>query len=139
MVKDNEKYLNKVSGVKKVVNSYSAMQNGMQVGKVTRNLADAIYRRFLIDKALQTGREFRTNTIENATTVAIAPATTGSYDPNRIEGMRNCACGKAGRCQKSACKARRAKKKAATATPSSYDPNKKEGEHNRKRSSGQIS
>mmetsp|Transcript_30566 Transcript_30566/g.31046 ORF Transcript_30566/g.31046 Transcript_30566/m.31046 type:complete len:140 (-) Transcript_30566:36-455(-) len=139
MVKDNESYLNKVTGVNKKVNSYSAIQDGRQVGKRTRNLADAIYRRFLVDKALQTGEKFRTITIENATTVAIAPATIGSFDPNRIEGMHNCACGKAGKCQKSACKARRAKKKAATATPSSYDPNKKEGEHNRKRSSGQIS
>jgi len=74
MVKFDEKYLKKVSGVRKQRKKWSTLYKGNQVGKVTMILADAIYRRFLVDKALQTDQEFRTETIQNATTGDNAPA-----------------------------------------------------------------
>jgi len=52
------------------------MQYGKQVGSFTMILADAIYRRFLVDQAIQTDKEYKTDTIYTATTIdsATAPA-----------------------------------------------------------------
>ena len=51
------------------------------MGSYTTVLANAIYCQFLVDKAIQTNKEFRTDTIKNATTTdsatAPAPATIG--------------------------------------------------------------
>ena len=70
------------------------MYKGMQVGSVTMILADAIYRRFLVDKALQTGKEYSTDTIKNATTIdsatapAPATATTGIAKKGKQSGRK---------------------------------------------------
>ena len=72
------------------------MYKGMQVGSVTMILADAIYCRFLVDKALQTGKEYSTDTIKNATTIdsatatatAPTPATTGVAKKGKQSGQK---------------------------------------------------
>ena len=91
-VKDDKMSIKKVVGVKKNCNKWNAFHTGKQVGKVTMILADAIYCCFLADKAVQTGKEFRTDTIKNATTIdsatAPAPATTRIAKKGKQSGQK---------------------------------------------------
>ena len=78
-VNNNKMSIKTVVGVRQLKNkkgiSWSAIVTNKQVGSYTPILANAIYRRFLAEKAVQNDKEFRTYTITNATTFDTATVT----------------------------------------------------------------
>jgi len=88
-VKDDKMSIKAVVGVRqqknKKGNSWCANVTNKQVGSYTPVLANAIYRRFLAEKAVQNDKEFITNTITNATTIDTATVTVTTGEAKKVK------------------------------------------------------
>ena len=96
MDQDDGMTIKAVKGVRqkqnKKGNIWCPVVKHIQVGSFTPVLANALYRMFLVDKAIETNKEFRTDTIKNATTTdsgpAPAPATIRIANTGKLSGQK---------------------------------------------------